>query len=692
MDGQKQVVDKLKDANNILVTVQNDPTIDALSASIGLTLLLNELGKHATAVFSGKVPHVLEFLQPEKTLETNTNSLRDFIISLDKSKADKLRYKVEDKVVKIFITPYKTSITDRDLEFSQGDFNVDVVVAIGVHTQDEIDQAVTAHGRILHDATVISVNTSEGEKLGSINWVDKEASSLSEMAASLADPMGKDKLDNQIATAFLTGIVEQTERFSNNKTTPKTMSISAKLLTAGANQELVASKLAEPEPEPEETIEEPLPRHREDDLPEGILSEEPAPRRKAEPGTLEIDHSSDDPFTELLPQLTEDSEPEKSEEDKFRADTEDKTDKGKEEEDAEERDPFAEDERQRPKRIEPLSDLSKPSLDLSKTEHEDTADSKDNKESDEGEKAEKIAVQPEPPKESAKDVSDEAVAALRELQQAHAKKGQGSDAAAKTAALNAAAEKAAEEYLKSKQINIDDSGHLRLMTPEHRQFLGEGHEADKAPTEGGEKASGQQEGSKFVLSPPSLGGTLTANSRPDDLKPEPQTDPLSMANAEKPMLEHGATVAPTADEAITALNQAAGAAPAASDAHQNLIAAAEQAITNPTPATPEPLVQPFDATETAQPVPQGPAPATPPPMPTPAGTPADTPLIEPLGADAAPAEQPSKPLDMPLPPSLNLPAPDLTPPGTPPAAAPPAPGTPPPVPPPMMPPYDPQNH
>ena len=41
-------------------------------------------------------------LQPADTLKKNTDSLRDFIISLDKSKADKLRYKVEDRVVKVF--------------------------------------------------------------------------------------------------------------------------------------------------------------------------------------------------------------------------------------------------------------------------------------------------------------------------------------------------------------------------------------------------------------------------------------------------------------------------------------------------------------------------------------------------------------------------------------------------------------
>lgn len=243
---KQSIVDRLKQTNNVLVTVKNNPTVDQLAACIGLTLFLNKQGKHATAVFSGAVPSTIEFLKPESTLEKDTNSLRDFIIALDKSKADKLRYKVEDKVVKIFITPYRTSLSQEDLDFSQGDFNVDVVIALGVHVREELDQAIMAHGRILHDATVVSINNTKPADLGALNWNDPKASSLSEMTASLVELLQSNALDAQMATAFLTGIVAETDRFSNPKTTSVTMSLSAKLMAAGANQQLVATKLQEP--------------------------------------------------------------------------------------------------------------------------------------------------------------------------------------------------------------------------------------------------------------------------------------------------------------------------------------------------------------------------------------------------------------------------------------------------------------
>jgi hypothetical protein len=304
MDSQKQqAVERIKQSNNILVTVSSNPSVDQLAACIGLTIALNKMGKHATAVFSGNVPSTLEFLQPEKTIEKNTDSLRDFIIALDKSKADKLRYKVEDRVVKIFITPYRTSISDKDLEFSQGDFNVDVVLALGVHNQAELDQAITSHGRILHDATVVTVNLKPGGELGGINWLEPTASSLSELSVQLIDGLDKKLIDTQVATAMLTGIVAETDRFSNAKTSPQTMSISAELMAAGANQQLVATKLQEPvaPPPPPQA-----PLAHQDANPKATEV-----KKENDDGTLEIAHEPLQEPSIGLPETIEDSKKQK---------------------------------------------------------------------------------------------------------------------------------------------------------------------------------------------------------------------------------------------------------------------------------------------------------------------------------------------------------------------------------------------
>lgn len=246
MDGSpKQLIaQRIKDATNILVTVNRNPSVDQLAAALGLTLMLNKIDKHATAVFSGEVPHAIDFLEPGKTFESSVSSLRDFIIALDKEKADRLRYKVEDGVVRIFITPYRTTITKDDLQFTEGDFNVELIIGLGVDNKDDLDEAVRNHGRILHDATVVTINAHNSKNsLGEIDWSDSAASSLSEMLMSLSESLKGGLLDEQIANALLTGIVSATDRFSNEHTSPKVMTMAAQLMAAGANQQLITAQL-----------------------------------------------------------------------------------------------------------------------------------------------------------------------------------------------------------------------------------------------------------------------------------------------------------------------------------------------------------------------------------------------------------------------------------------------------------------
>lgn len=237
-----KVIDKINDADSILVTLSKDPSVDEMAAALGLTLMLDSYGKHTTAIYSGKTPNALEFLRPGDTFESNTNSLQDFIIALDKEKADHLRYKIEGDFVKVYITPYKTTITEKDLEFSRGEVNVDLVIALNVIEIEDLDAALSMHGRIMHNAGLINVSNEAPGRLGGVEWSNPLASSVSEMIVVLLETM-KQEITKEIATALLTGIVAATERFSNNRTTPDTLALASKLMQLGADQQLIVAQM-----------------------------------------------------------------------------------------------------------------------------------------------------------------------------------------------------------------------------------------------------------------------------------------------------------------------------------------------------------------------------------------------------------------------------------------------------------------
>ena len=77
------------------------------------------------------------------------------------------------------------------------------------------------------------------------NTDEDAATGVSEMVTEIAQELktAKADIDEQIATSFLTGIVASTDRFSNELTSSKVMTMSAELMASGANQQLIAAQL-----------------------------------------------------------------------------------------------------------------------------------------------------------------------------------------------------------------------------------------------------------------------------------------------------------------------------------------------------------------------------------------------------------------------------------------------------------------
>lgn len=243
---EKQLLSKIKSVNNILITVSRNPNVDQLTAALGLSIALNKLGKRSVAVFSGKIPPAIRFLQPEKTFENNADSLRDFIISLDKDKADRLKVRPDGDFVKVYITPYRTKISKGDLKFEEGDFNIELIIAIGVGNRDELDSSIASHGKIFHNAVTATLNLEQTHDiLGMISWQDNKYGCYAQMCYELIDELDNDGklIDESIATALLTGVVSATDQFRNKVTSPAIMTLSANLMSRGADQQLVTSEL-----------------------------------------------------------------------------------------------------------------------------------------------------------------------------------------------------------------------------------------------------------------------------------------------------------------------------------------------------------------------------------------------------------------------------------------------------------------
>ena len=244
---KQQLADKLREAETVLVTTDASPSISQLSAGLGLVGILEEMDKSALFVYDGEVSPALDFLKPAEAISADAESLRDFIISFDTSKVDKFRYTQEDNQYNILLTPgRKQVINEEDIRYHKGDFNIDLVLALGVSSRSSICQAVGQHNQLMDGIPMVNILTdNQRSSLETEFWQADTVCSLGEMVYDLSQVMEDNyRLDRQVANALLTSIVEHTERFKNKHTQADTMHISGELIRCGADPSLVAESLA----------------------------------------------------------------------------------------------------------------------------------------------------------------------------------------------------------------------------------------------------------------------------------------------------------------------------------------------------------------------------------------------------------------------------------------------------------------
>src|SRR5688572_30587827 len=246
---KQQITEILRNADNVVITTSRNPDIDQTAAAIALTHLINKMGKRADAVVSGDRPSQVEFLGT-KLLAEKFSGIRDFVISINtaRTEADKLKYVPQGKQLNVYITPYNGNYSEDDVSFHYGDFHADAVVALGVSNPADLDQEIASQKELLQKAKLITINVGNppaGAAAGGLNWHEPNASSVCELLMSLTEALQSGLVDNEIATALLTGIMAKTEHFTNAATTPKVMTMAAQLMAAGAKQPEILKHLQE---------------------------------------------------------------------------------------------------------------------------------------------------------------------------------------------------------------------------------------------------------------------------------------------------------------------------------------------------------------------------------------------------------------------------------------------------------------
>lgn len=251
-----QAVELIRASQKILVLSHKNPDGDALGSALAMKLALEKMKKSVEVAIAGNKPKNCAFLPGYESIVSTVEASNDLVITIDTRQTGenlKLGHKKlpDTHQVVVVISPERGSLVPEDVTVARSRPKYDLIIILDCSGLDRIGSLVEEMPDLFFETPTVSIDHhSTNGYFAKVNWVDMTATSTAEMLVSLFEAMSRDEslLDEDIATALLTGLTTDTGSFQNSSTTPKSLTVAAQLVAAGARQQEIIDHIFRTKP------------------------------------------------------------------------------------------------------------------------------------------------------------------------------------------------------------------------------------------------------------------------------------------------------------------------------------------------------------------------------------------------------------------------------------------------------------
>lgn len=237
----EQLKQMLKGAKNVLICFGPKYNIDALAGALALKSFLTASKKQTEIVCDGYEPiKNIKFLSQAETIKDKITNLQKLVIKVDLSdaKIDTLSYDIKDNWLSIYLNPKSGSITKNNLRTAQTSLKYDLIITINIPDLDSIGETFFNNSDMFYSLPIINIDCQSGnEHYGQLNFCDLTASSNCEIIYDLIKECDITKIDANIASAILTGMIAGTKSFKTAGVTPHILNKAGELMELGAKRD-----------------------------------------------------------------------------------------------------------------------------------------------------------------------------------------------------------------------------------------------------------------------------------------------------------------------------------------------------------------------------------------------------------------------------------------------------------------------
>lgn len=234
----EKIKDLLAKNESIGIAVGKNPGIDEMAAALSLYLALSETSKKVAIVCPTEpiveVSSLVGIDKVKKSFEGGTNGDLTVTFPYREGEIEKISYTLEEGKLNILVKAGENglSFSERDVEYKREGSAPGLVFIVGTPRISDLGTAFDME--TFKDSKVINIDyKSENQGFGDIPLLGKSASSVCELMANFISSLDL-KMDVDVASNLLTGIIAATDNFQSSATSPLAFETAATLLKKGA--------------------------------------------------------------------------------------------------------------------------------------------------------------------------------------------------------------------------------------------------------------------------------------------------------------------------------------------------------------------------------------------------------------------------------------------------------------------------
>ena len=240
-----KAVELLKQSKSILVVLPQNPSLDSVAAALAIYLSVKEANQASQIGCSTPMSVAYNRLFGINKIEAKIGS-RNLIISFPyaEDSIEKVSYNVEEQKFNLVITSKKgyQPLDSSKVNYSSSGIEAELIVIIGAQKWEDLGNLYIDDQEAFTKSQTINIDARPNNgKFASINLVDSQASSCSELVGKLLQQAGL-PAQGDVATNLIAGIESMTNNLQT-KTEADTFELIAWLLRQGGQRGHLSSNL-----------------------------------------------------------------------------------------------------------------------------------------------------------------------------------------------------------------------------------------------------------------------------------------------------------------------------------------------------------------------------------------------------------------------------------------------------------------